>query len=407
MTISLLAAASVALASGGGSTGADVQITGSASTGSPDPGALYSYTFQVKNNGPDTASAVSFSDPLPLGTGYVSATASGAAAPCAMASGVVSCGLGSLGRGAQTTIVIQLTAPSIVGTFANTANASSTTADPQTGNNAATVTVQIKAAGGAIPPPTVLSGPIYLRDSFGYDPPVDGLPFRYDSAGNPVSIAGAGGEVSLNQLRVEWPNTASEVWLTPAVRQSPTWYFGPVASIDPATVEPPGSYDRPGENGVTASNVNPTVESNNAALIPFLQPPGPVTAAVSAVAGWYTTAIGFTPSSVLTGNFETSGAAWLVLQMPRTTPGGLGATAVWELHTNGLTGPSLSGTVVLQNYNRIAVSYDPDAGVVVGSVNGVPTAALPYAVSGVRYVGFQGNGIVNDFLVSAGAITPQ
>lgn len=162
-------------------------ITGSASTGSPDPGALFSYTFQVKNSGPDTASAVSFRDPLPLGTGYVSATANGAAA----------------------------------------------------------------------------------------------------------------------------------------------------------------------------------------------------------------------------GNFETSGAAWLVLRMPRTTPGGLGATAIWELHTSGLTGPSLSGTVVLQNYNRIAVSYDPDAVVVVGSVNGVPTAALPCTVSGVRYVGFQGNGIVNDFLVSAGAIAPQ
>jgi len=131
MSVPLLAA-SVALASGGG-TGADIQITGSASTGSPDPGALFSYTFQVKNIGPDTASAVSFRDPLPLGTGYVSATANGAAAPCAMASGVVTCSLGALGRGAQTTIAIQLTAPSIVGTFANTATASSTTADPQTG----------------------------------------------------------------------------------------------------------------------------------------------------------------------------------------------------------------------------------------------------------------------------------
>lgn len=405
--VALVAAGSAASASGGGGTGADLQVSGSASTGSPNPGAPFSYTFQIKSNGPDTATAVSFGDPLPLGTGYVSATVNGVATPCTMASGVVTCSLGALGRGAQATVVINLTAPSIVGTFANTGTVTSSTLDPQPGNNSNTLNVQIRASGGGVPPPTVLTGPIYLRDSFGFDPPVDGLPFRYDSAGNPVSIAGAGGEVSLNQLRVEWPNIASEVWLTPAVRQSPTWYFGPVASIDPATVEPPGSYDRPGENGVTVSNVNPTIESNNDALIPFVQPPGPVTASVSAIAGWYTTAIGFTPSGVLAGNFETSGAAWLVLRMPRTTPGGLGATAVWELHTNGLTGPSVSGTVVLQNYNRIAVSYDPVAGTVVGSINGVATAALPYVVSGVQYVGFQGNGEVNDFLVEAGDIPAQ
>ena len=37
-------------------------------------------------------------------------------------------------------------------------------------------------------------------------------------------------------------------------------------------------------------------------------------------------------------------------------------------------------------------------------IEGVPVASLDYAVSGVEYVGFQGNGIVNDFLVQAGAI---
>jgi hypothetical protein len=66
----------------------------------------------------------------------------------------------------------------------------------------------------------------------------------------------------------------------------------------------------------------------------------------------------------------------------------------------------VSGTVVLQNYNEIAVSYDPATGMVVGSVQGIPTAAIPFAVTGVKYVGFQGNGIVNDFLVEAAAIAP-
>src|SRR5512140_504930 len=226
-TVALVATASVASAAGGGATGADLQVTGSSSTRSPSFGAPFSYTFQIKNSGPDTASAVSFRDPLPLATGYVSATVNGSTGPCTMANGVVTCSLGTLVRGAQASVVINVTAPSIVGTFANSGTVTASTPDPQPGNNTDTVNVQISAGGGALPPPTVLTGPIYLRDSFGFDPPIDGLPFRYDSAGNRVAIYGAGGEVSMNQLRVEWPNTAPEVWLTPAVRQSPTWYFGP------------------------------------------------------------------------------------------------------------------------------------------------------------------------------------
>jgi hypothetical protein len=63
---------------------------------------------------------------------------------------------------------------------------------------------------------------------------------------------------------------------------------------------------------------DPTIESNNAALLPFIQPSGAVT-----------------------------------------------------LSTNGFNGPSASGTMTLGNHNHVA---------------------------------FQGNGIVNDFLVKAGAI---
>jgi hypothetical protein len=247
----------------------------------------------------------------------------------------------------------------------------------------------------------VLAGPIYLRDSFGFDPLGDGTSIRYDAAGSPISIFLS---KSINQLRAEWPNTSAEVWMTPDAHQTPTWAFA-VGSLDPATVEPAGSYDRPGENGLLASDIAPS-NANNDALLQFVQPDGPITVSVSAVAGWYTTAVGFTASGALTSNFESSAAAWIVLRMPRTTPGGLGATATWELHTNGLNGPSVSGTVVLQNYNRIAVSYDPATGMVVGSVQGVPTPAIPFTVTGVKYVGFQGNGIVNDFLVEAKAIAP-
>lgn len=397
--LAVFTSATVTLA-GGSTTGADLQVSGSASTGSPAIGSTYSYIFQVKNSGPQAATAATFSDPLHAAIGYVSATVNGASTVCGMSNSVVSCDLGTINSGAQVTVVINVIAPAASGIYSNTGAVSSSVADPQPNNNSFTVNVQVKAVGVVVPPAGVLTGPLYLRDSFGIDPPIDGFPFRYDAAGNLAAIT----QTSLNGLRAEWPNMGSEVWLTPNARQTPTWYLGPVASLDPATVEPIGSYDRPGENGVTVSNDNPTTETNNDALLAFAQPAGPVTASVSAISGWFTTAIGFTPSGALASNFENSGAAWLVLRMPRTTPGGQGSVATWELHTNGLKGPSVSGTFVLGGYNHIAVSYDPATGTVVGSVNGVATPALHYLVSGVKFVGFQGNGEVNDFLVQAGGI---
>jgi hypothetical protein len=241
---------------------------------------------------------------------------------------------------------------------------------------------------------------LYLRDSFGTDLFGNQTCWcRLDPAGLAVWIGG----LSLNGLRAEYPNSSSEVWMTPDVHQTPSWRWAS-GGVDPYVVEPAGSLDNAGQGGLVVSNTIPNVESNNAALLPFLQPSGPVTVSASIWAGWYTTAIGFTASPSLVGNFEASGLAWFVVRMPRTTPGGAGTAATWELHTNGLAGPSATGTLVLGNFNHLALSYDPAIGMVVASVEGVPVASVNYAVTGVRYVGFQGNGIVNDFRVEAGAL---
>ena len=173
-------------------------------------------------------------------------------------------------------------------------------------------------------------------------------------------------------------------------------------------IEPAGSLETPGHGGTVYSNDIPSVASNNTALLPFIQPVGPVTISSSIWCCWYTTAIGFTSSGALADNFETSGLAWFVVRMdstpPPPVPAGTSIIAHWELHTNGLIGPSASGTMVLNGYNHIAVSYDPAAGKVAASIEGVPVASVDYVVSGVQYVGFQGNGLINDFRVEAGAI---
>jgi uncharacterized repeat protein (TIGR01451 family) len=400
----ILGSSSSVLAAGGAATGADVQISGSASTGSPNAGAPMFYTFQVKNSGPESATWVAFTNSLHSGYVYRSATVNGRAGLCSgipdSVGGVtVSCALGTIDKGAQAVVVVDVNAPMSLGTYGITAAVSSTVADPKTSNNSLLINVQVKNSATATAP-AVLTGPIYLRDSFGSDLFGNQTCWcRLDPAGFIVWIGG----LSINGLRAEYPNISSEVWATPDVHQMPTWGFAS-ASLDPAAVEPIGSLDGPGQNGVLVSDTNPTIESNNAALLPFVQPAGPVTLSTSVVSGWYTTAIGFTSSGVLADNFETSGLAWLVIRMPRTTPGGQGSIATWELHTNGLTGPSASGTMMLGGFNHIAVSYDPTAGKVAASIEGVPVASLDYVVSGVNYVGFQGNGIVNDFLVQAGAI---
>lgn len=137
----------------GTTTGADVQVSGSASTGSPLPGTAFSYTFQVKNAGPDSATSTVFSDPLPSGTVYNYATANGSTLPCAAfgnlsGGATVSCNLGAIAKGGQSTVVVNVNAPVTASTFANTGSASASSSDPQPANNSSTVTVQVKSATG-------------------------------------------------------------------------------------------------------------------------------------------------------------------------------------------------------------------------------------------------------------------
>jgi hypothetical protein len=364
-----------------------------------------SYNYLVKNSGPQTATSVSFATALHSGYVFHNATVNGRlgmcdGAPDTFGDIIVTCNLGDILKGSQAAVVVNADAPMALGTFGVTASTASTVADPNTINNSLLINVLVKNKAAATAP-GVLSGPIYIRDSFGSDLFGNQTCWcRLDPAGLIVWIGG----LSIDGLRAEYPNVSSEVWATPHVHQMPSWGFAS-SSLDPSIIQPAGSLDGPGQNGTLVSDVNPTIESNNAALLPFIQPSGPVTLSTSIVSGWYTTAIGFTSSGILADNFETSGLAWFVIRMPRTTPGGQGSIATWELHTDGFNGPSATGEMVLGGFNHVAVSYDPVAGRVDASIEGVLVASLDYFVSGIQYVGFQGNGIVNDFLVQAGTIT--
>jgi uncharacterized repeat protein (TIGR01451 family) len=165
---STLATSTAVLHPAGVTSGADVQVSGSPSTGSPDGGTPIVYTFQVRNSGPETAAAVTLTDVLPEGTRYLGAAvvafdSIGGPATCDASGPSVSCSLGSMPKGGSATVTVTVSAPPNVGTFSNTGTATSATADPNPGNNAATVTAQVKtpAAGGAACP--VPAGQITLH----------------------------------------------------------------------------------------------------------------------------------------------------------------------------------------------------------------------------------------------------
>ena len=146
--IAVFGPASAALAAGGTTTGADLQTSGSASSGSVIVGDSLNYTFQIKNSGPQDAAGARFSDQLPPGMTFVAASVAGARNSCRGADNggatLVTCDLGTLLKSGQANINVAVKAPQTAGTYSNTGTASSGIADPQPSNNSATVGVKVQ-----------------------------------------------------------------------------------------------------------------------------------------------------------------------------------------------------------------------------------------------------------------------
>jgi len=121
----------------------DVQVTGSSNNGSPPLGSAFTYTFQVKNNGPfATFGGVSFTDALPPSLTFLSVSTD--VGSCA-GGATVSCDLGDLPVGVQATIRIMVQAPAAPDAIANTASiAIGQQPDRNPANDSVTVTVTPK-----------------------------------------------------------------------------------------------------------------------------------------------------------------------------------------------------------------------------------------------------------------------
>jgi len=100
-------------------------------------GLNLTYSAEVLNEGPKAATTVTFTDTLPSGVTFVSATST--TGSCTQSDPVVTCNVGSLASGAYAQINIIVT-PTAVGTITNTMDVVSTETDLALANNSATQT---------------------------------------------------------------------------------------------------------------------------------------------------------------------------------------------------------------------------------------------------------------------------
>lgn len=243
---------------------------------------------------------------------------------------------------------------------------------------------------------------ILLQDSFGTRPLTTAGGTRFDAAGNAVPAnIGTG----IDGLRAEVPFTSTEVWTTGNISHVPTWSFAATPG-DPFEQYGSVSEPTPQDNGtlalVIAGNDIPPPGLTDA-LLPFTAPAGGFQESLDFLSGsgGSTLNIGFTSNNtILFNNFEQAGQFWLEI----TTGVNPGVVTPWVLHTNGLTGPTLSGVMTMQTWNQIILSYDPATNTVEASLNGILTGPLNFTAGTITGVGFEGTGVLDNFVVQTGAL---
>jgi uncharacterized repeat protein (TIGR01451 family) len=118
--------------------------------GSPNPDTLpgnITWTMVVTNHGPDAATGVTISDPLPAGNTFVSVSTSKGSCT---GGAIIHCAIGNMAPGESVTITL-VTTPSVAGTVTNKVTVAGNETETNTANNTATATVIVQAP--FVPPP--------------------------------------------------------------------------------------------------------------------------------------------------------------------------------------------------------------------------------------------------------------
>lgn len=171
------------------------------------PGAGFSYSLVVTNNGPDDATGVVVTDPLPAGV-EVESVSDG----CTRSGETVTCAASSLGAGEAAAFKIDVTAPDDEGELVNTAQVSSGTLDAVPGNDSATVTTLVSATAPVAPTLrfAVHPGAEAKTSARAGEAGVTALRFTAEASGDEVvavttlllSVDGEGGAASIESVRL-------------------------------------------------------------------------------------------------------------------------------------------------------------------------------------------------------------
>lgn len=237
--------------------------------------------------------------------------------------------------------------------------------------------------------PTAAPAPeVIVRESFGF--------------ANLLRPAGGKGclrdvllHTDLQGFWIEYPGSKNTAWLAPSNGQ--TWKFC-AASANP--YEMPSPLQVTYANGCVASEWFDPVTEHPAALMPFTAPANTYQVSMDGYPAPFNehyVGIGFTDSSVLYSNLETSAKAWLRLRPNANLDS---TTVIYELRLDGMNGPVLaSGEVPSVGFNQMALRYDPNAQMVGASINGMELGWYSLVMPAPRFVGFEGVGILDNFVV--------
>ena len=153
-------------------------------------------------------------------------------------------------------------------------------------------------------------------------------------------------------------------------------------------------------NGCVASDATDSPTVNPSALQPFVSPAGAYEITLNGYPQGLSDkylALGLTSSSATYSSLENSGSLVLFLKpmAPFRNTG-----IIYELRAGGLNGTLLaSGESYFDAWNQMKLRYDPVTQVVSASVNGVELGSFFQPIDAPRYVGFEGIGIADNFVV--------
>jgi large repetitive protein len=130
------------------SVAADVAVSKTVTPSVLVAGQPVTYTIDVSNNGPSTATGVVLSDPMPTGITATAVTATAMTGTGCLLGGTVTCDIGTLAPGGTVTVTItgSVSAAATAGTSINTASVNATSADPVAGNNSSSATGNLTSA---------------------------------------------------------------------------------------------------------------------------------------------------------------------------------------------------------------------------------------------------------------------